>query len=605
MSSKRIRVQYRSCVIEMIFLALCSTLVDAQQPSVVYDNGLPTHALPLGTGNNIAYFIGAEDFTLTTTQTIRAVRAWLYGNSGYAGAIAWAIYSNIGNQPGAVLASGNAAATFTATGFLWIDGTPEYEMDFPIPPFTATASTTYWLGIRNAVSSPENFPSNIPPFDWEVTSPNGTLTSFFFGYGCCGAPPGWYPLNYSGVGINLGGEHAFELLGVPSLSLLISGGNLQTGNVLGPLARPLQVTVTNPTGTPASGVVVSFAITQQPSGASGATLASATATTGPDGTASVGLTFGNSPGRYQVMASCAAGQTCTPASVTFTASAAAPPLTITTPSLPGKTAGQPYSFTLQATGGTPAAPPAAPYSWTVQANCFGFPQSLPIGLTFDPSGAITSDAAARVISDIYCIQITVSDTSGNTASDALTLAVDCGNSDRDQITDQYRVFGVYDISSNYSPFAPACSDFTDSAHSTFFSFPELHVNDPNPSALIRYPLVAQTGLIGPPFGLDSVRAIYGSALALTSGYRSPAYNATISNARQGSRHMFGDAVDFNNASGTLAQWLKIYNAAQLAGASWLESQNSKYPCRCVLTGPRAKCACVHADWRRIGGAYQP
>jgi hypothetical protein len=215
MSSKRIRVQYRSCVVEVILLALCSTIVDAQQPTVVYNNGLPTHALPLGPGNNIAYFIGAEDFILTSTQTIGGVRAWLYGNSGYAGSIAWAIYSNIGNQPGAVVASGNAAATFTATGFVWSDGTPEYEMDFAIPPFTATASTTYWLGIRNAVPNPDNFPSTIPPFDWELTSPNGTLTSFFFGYGCCGAPSGWYPLNYSGVGINLGGEHAFELLGVP------------------------------------------------------------------------------------------------------------------------------------------------------------------------------------------------------------------------------------------------------------------------------------------------------------------------------------------------------------------------------------------------------
>jgi hypothetical protein len=214
MDRKSIRVQCRSCAVAVVLLALGSPASEAQQPSVVYNNGLPTHAF--NSENNIAYFIGAEDFTLTSTQTIEAVRAWLYGDSGYSGSIAWAIYSNSGNQPGAVLASGNASATFTPTGFVWSDGTPEFQMDFPIPPFTAMASTTYWLGIRNAVPNPENFPASKPNFNWEWTNPNPSLASWFYGYGCCGAPTGWYPLNYSGVGLNQGSEHAFELLGIPS-----------------------------------------------------------------------------------------------------------------------------------------------------------------------------------------------------------------------------------------------------------------------------------------------------------------------------------------------------------------------------------------------------
>lgn len=177
--------------------------------NVIYDNGAPNHV----DGNNIAYFIGAEDFTLNSSQTITAVRAWLLGNSGYAGSIAWAIYANSGNSPGAVLASGASPATFTATGFVSNQGAPEYQMDFPITPFTAAASTTYWLGIRNNVPDPENFPTPIPPFQWEWTNPNSSLTSWFYGYGCCGAPTGWYELNYSGVGLDLGAEHAFQLLG--------------------------------------------------------------------------------------------------------------------------------------------------------------------------------------------------------------------------------------------------------------------------------------------------------------------------------------------------------------------------------------------------------
>src|SRR3974390_2141554 len=97
-------------------------LVSAKADTVVYNNGAPTDALPLGPGNNIAYFIGAEDFTLASTEGITAVRAWLYGDSGYAGSIAWAIYTNTASAPGAVLASGASPATFTPTGFIWPDG---------------------------------------------------------------------------------------------------------------------------------------------------------------------------------------------------------------------------------------------------------------------------------------------------------------------------------------------------------------------------------------------------------------------------------------------------------------------------------------------------
>ncbi len=151
---------------------------------VVFDNGLPAHT----DSNNVAYFIGAEDFTFDTDQQIGGIQIWLHGNSGYAGVIDWAIYTDAGGSPGAVLSSGGSSATFKATGYVWPDGTPEYRMDFQFTPFKASANTRYWFGFRNGVPDPSNWPDHIPPFNWEWTSPNNSLTSYFYGYGCCGAP---------------------------------------------------------------------------------------------------------------------------------------------------------------------------------------------------------------------------------------------------------------------------------------------------------------------------------------------------------------------------------------------------------------------------------
>lgn len=112
--------------------------------------------------------------------------------------------------------------------------------------------------------------------------------------------------------------------------LQINTGNNQTGGILQTLPQALVVKVTNSDGTPAVGTSVSFAIAQEPAGIlTHATLSAGTATTGADGTASTQLILGDQPGQYQVIASCALGQTCTPSSVTFTETAGP---SITTPS---------------------------------------------------------------------------------------------------------------------------------------------------------------------------------------------------------------------------------------------------------------------------------
>src|ERR1700722_4085200 len=191
----------------LVFLTVFPFHVSGQ--SVIYNNGAPNHN---SFANNITFFIGAEDFTLSSTQTINAARIWVYG-PGYSGSIHWTIYANASNQPGNILASDTSKATLTSTGFVSAEGFAEYIVDFSIDAFTATAGTTYWLGVQDAIPNPTVFPPSVIPFDWEWTNPNSTLTSWFYGYGCCGAPTGWYQLNYSSFGSNQGSEHAFELLG--------------------------------------------------------------------------------------------------------------------------------------------------------------------------------------------------------------------------------------------------------------------------------------------------------------------------------------------------------------------------------------------------------
>ena len=78
--------------------------------------------------------------------------------------------------------------------------------------------------------------------------------------------------------------------------------------------------------------------------------------------------------------------------------------------------------------------------------------------------------------------------------------VTCGNppDDRDTIIPQYKTYSV-DLS-------PKCGDFTQSAHSAYFAFSELHVNDYYSWALLS------SAFLGPSsqgYGLDRWRTNYG------------------------------------------------------------------------------------------------
>jgi hypothetical protein len=200
---------------------------------------------------------------------------------------------------------------------------------------------------------------------------------------------------------------------------------------------------------------------------------------------------------------------------------------------------------------------------------------------------IQATYAGKVFTPPYC-----SPPQDKTGTGQINIQVNTKCADvRDTIVQEYI---------NYDTgWAPYCQNFSQTAHSVYFTFAELNTGDYS-WALVKRPLVVASSS---GYGLDDWRVQYGSARTINSAYRNPARNAAVGGAPQ-SRHMFGDAVDLSNQSyssscgtGSACQveWNNMYNAAGLAGADYREP----------TTGPCGY-ACTHADWRNHdNGIYAP
>jgi hypothetical protein len=175
--------------------------------------------------------------------------------------------------------------------------------------------------------------------------------------------------------------------------------------------------------------------------------------------------------------------------------------------------------------------------------------------------------------------VNVTVTSNGIASDAQTFTIDSCDTDRNNIITEYSAYSVN--------LTPACANFTQTASSQYFAFSAFNTGD-YAWALVKAPLTAPSN----SDGLDAWRAAYGAARTINSAYRNPAHNAAVGGAAQ-SRHMYGDAVDLRNQSGTQNEWNAMVLAAQTANADFIEPQ----------TGP-CGLGCTHADWRYHGGGYQ-
>lgn len=113
---------------------------------------------------------------------------------------------------------------------------------------------------------------------------------------------------------------------------------------------------------------------------------------------------------------------------------------------------------------------------------------------------------------------------------------------------------------------PGSNEFTWDEGREHFSFWELNKGDYTCAILTD-------GLLN---GLENTRNDYGCAMEVSSGYRNPIHNETLTGSALNSSHIFGRAADIivvdinQNDLIERAEWDELANAARMAGATYIE-----------------------------------
>ena len=141
--------------------SLALSLAQAVQAGIVFNNGAPNQVYGVNMSGNVV----AENFSLGSTTDITNLRFWSIQSApgDYSGSLSWAIYSNAGTAPGAVLQSGFSSAAATATGLSTGFGYQEFVFD--ISTLFQLVAGNYWLGLANNPLNPGS-PSEML---WETT----------------------------------------------------------------------------------------------------------------------------------------------------------------------------------------------------------------------------------------------------------------------------------------------------------------------------------------------------------------------------------------------------------------------------------------------------
>lgn len=301
------------------------------------------------------------------------------------------------------IANDNKSATKTVTITVVLPPT------FPTTVATTLANGANGVGYNQTITAT----NGVSPLTYKITPGSGSL-------------PAGLTLNTTG-----------SIIGTPS------------GPITGqPNPSTFTITVTDSATTPLSVVSPQYSILVNP-----APKLSITATTLPNGTVNAnysagisstggvtpltwrlvsgsvppGLTFNTNSGQITGVPTLAGAYSFTPAVVdsaippqnitgnqlTITVSNATP-LQATTPPLPAATVASPYSGNLVATGGVP------PYTWSILSG------QLPAGLTLDPATGRITGSPVLVTSTSVVAQVSDSEATPVTASQALTLTVVTG-----------------------------------------------------------------------------------------------------------------------------------------------------------------------------------
>ena len=128
-------------------------------------NGAPNQS----GGSDLNGYLEADNFSLSDAIYLTAVQYWTLQNDStdYSGDTVWEIYQDASGLPGSLTASGDTAATGTATGKTTY-GLAEYSCSFTIN--VPLAAGNYWLGLHNGSNS--GIPSTSFYWAWSAGTGN-------------------------------------------------------------------------------------------------------------------------------------------------------------------------------------------------------------------------------------------------------------------------------------------------------------------------------------------------------------------------------------------------------------------------------------------------
>jgi hypothetical protein len=158
-------------------IAMVLGIAGSANASVIYDNGGP-NTVPPQTGLPIKFYTTADDFTLSSTATIKSIDFYVQADTGITGwsqMVNYTFLSDASGVPGSVLATGAAQNLVeTDSGLAWCCNSEHaYLAKFDLQSgFTASAGTTYWLQLSGATGSSPNV--------YWVTTAGGAGTSSAF-----------------------------------------------------------------------------------------------------------------------------------------------------------------------------------------------------------------------------------------------------------------------------------------------------------------------------------------------------------------------------------------------------------------------------------------
>jgi PEP-CTERM motif len=185
---------------------LALSLAGAARAAVIFDTG-PT----IGGGLEATEARVADDFKFAADTTVDGAGVIMNGHiENWTGGFQYQIYSDVADQPGAVLTEGDVTTHPVDTGeFIGSEEQFLFQFDF-LAPFHALAGQTYFL----AVHARSDFRDNDGIF-WAFGTPDGSLGSQF-------------QQNGQGDFIPIGGNMSFFLTGAgapePATWALMLGG---------------------------------------------------------------------------------------------------------------------------------------------------------------------------------------------------------------------------------------------------------------------------------------------------------------------------------------------------------------------------------------------